>query len=120
MRTKYGEYPEYHTSLDDLINVVTANGLMGGFDLVRKVIEVLEMNITARPKMLCEPMMSKRHLYPSLSTKSLHSDIRLRMNIISYLDGKKSLLDIANLLGKPIKLLYEEMLTLKEMGVVDF
>ena len=120
MRTKYGDYPEYHTSLDDLFNVVTANGLMGGFDLVRKVIEVLEMDITARPKMLCEPMMSKRHLYPTLSTKSLHSDIRLRMNIISYLDGKKSLLDIANLLGKPIKFLYDEMLTLKEMGVVDF
>ena len=120
MRTKYGEYPEYHTSLDDLINVVTANGLMGGFDLVRKVIEVLEMDITARPKMLCEPMMSKRHLYPTLSTKSLHSDIRLRMNIISYLDGKNSLLDIANLLGKPIKFLYDEMLTLKEIGVVDF
>jgi aminopeptidase-like protein len=120
MRTKYGEYPEYHTSLDDLINVVTASGLMGGFDLVRKVIEVLEMDITARPKMLCEPMMSKRHLYPTLSTKSLHSDIRLRMNIISYLDGKKSLLDIANLLGKPIELVYDEMLTLKEMGVVDF
>ena len=120
MRTKYGEYPEYHTSLDDLINVVTPKGLMGGFDLVRKVIEVLEMDITARSKMLCEPMMSKRHLYPTLSTKSLHSDIRLRMNIISYLDGKKSLLDIANLLGKPIKFLYDEMLTLKEMGVVDF
>jgi aminopeptidase-like protein len=120
MRTKYGEYPEYHTSLDDLINVVTAKGLMGGFDLVRKVIEVLEMDIIARPKMLCEPMMSKRHLYPTLSTKNLHSDIRLRMNIISYLDGKKSLLDIANILGKPIELVYNEMLTLKEMGVVDF
>jgi aminopeptidase-like protein len=120
MRTKYGEYPEYHTSLDNLINVVTANGLMGGFDLVRKVIEVLEMNITARPKMLCEPMMSKRNLYPTLSTKNLHLDIKLRMNIISYLDGKKSLLEIANLLGMPIQLVYNEVSTLKEMGVVDF
>ena len=120
MRTKYGEYPEYHTSLDDLTNVVTANGLMGGFDLVRKVIEVLEMDVTARPKMLCEPMMSKRHLYPTLSTKNSHSDVRLRMNIISYLDGKKSLLDIANLLGKPIELVYNEISTLKKIGVVDF
>ena len=120
MRTKYGEYPEYHTSLDDLNNVVTANGLMGGFDLVRKVIEVLEMDVTARPKTLCEPMMSKRHLYPTLSTKNLHLDIKLRMNIISYLDGKKSLLEIANLLGKPIQLVYNEISTLKEMGVVDF
>lgn len=120
MRTKYGEYPEYHTSLDDLINVVTPKGLMGGFDLVRKVIEVLEMDIIARPKMLCEPMMSKRHLYPTLSTKNSHSDVRSRMNIISYLDGKKSLLDIANLLGKPIELVYNEISILKEMGVVDF
>lgn len=120
MRTKYGEYPEYHTSLDDLINVVTAKGLMGGFDLVRKVIEVLEMNIIARPKMLCEPMMSKRFLYPTLSTKNLQLDIRLRMNIISYLDEKKSLLDIASLLGKPIELVYNEISKLKQLGVVDF
>jgi aminopeptidase-like protein len=70
--------------------------------------------------MLCEPMMSKRFLYPTLSTKSLHSDIKLRMNIISYLDGKNSSLDIANLLEKPIKLIYDELLTLKEIDVVDF
>jgi aminopeptidase-like protein len=43
-----------------------------------------------------------------------------RMDIISYLDGKKSLLDIANLLGKPIELVYSEVSTLKELGVVDF
>jgi aminopeptidase-like protein len=120
MRTKYGEYPEYHTSLDDLINVVTPKGLMGGFNLVRKAIEVLEMNVIARPKILCEPMMSKRHLYPTLSTKNSRPDIRLRMHIISYLDGKKSLLDIANLLGKPIESIYNEVSTLKDLGVVDF
>jgi aminopeptidase-like protein len=78
------------------------------------------MDVIARPKTLCEPMMSKRHLYPTLSTKNLHLDIKLRMNIISYLDGKKSLLEIANLLGKPIQLVYKEISTLKEMGVVDF
>jgi aminopeptidase-like protein len=120
MRTKYGEFSEYHTSLDDLINVVTAKGLMGGFDLVRKVIEALEMDVIARPKMLCEPMMSKRHLYPTVSTKKVYSDVKFRMDIISYLDGKKSLLDIANLLGKPLKLVYNEVSSLKELGVVDF
>ena len=44
MRTKYGEYDEYHTSFDTLGTVVTPRGLAGGFNLVQKCVEILENN----------------------------------------------------------------------------
>ena len=63
MRTKYGEYPEYHTSLDQIGNVVTARGLSGGFEFVKEVIETLEKQMFPKSKTLCEPFLSKNLSY---------------------------------------------------------
>ena len=37
-RSKYGEYPEYHTSLDNF-NLVTEKGISGGFRVAKTAIE---------------------------------------------------------------------------------
>ena len=63
MRTKYGEYPEYHTSDDNLINVVTPKGLQGGYEIIKKAITAIEMNCNPLMKIKCEPMLSKYGLY---------------------------------------------------------
>ena len=39
-RSKYGNYPEYHTSLDDF-KVVTLKGISGGFKLAKTAINFL-------------------------------------------------------------------------------
>lgn len=39
MRAKNGAYPQYHTSLDDLENVVTPEGLDGGYWAILRAIE---------------------------------------------------------------------------------
>jgi len=107
MRTKYGQYPEYHTSLDDLDNVVTPTGLDGGYWSIRKAIEAIERNKKYLVTVLGEPQMGKRGLYPTLSTKKSGEEVRLMMNLISLCDGKNTLLQIAEILNTPIWELYE-------------
>ena len=107
LRTKYGRYPEYHTSLDNLDNVVTPKGLDGGYWAIRKAIEAIERNKKYKVTVLCEPQMGNRGLYPTLSTKGTNKEVRLMMNFISFCDGQTPLLEIAENLNLPIWELYE-------------
>jgi aminopeptidase-like protein len=94
MRTKYNSYPEYHTSLDDL-TLITPAGLQGGYDAIRKSIELLEHNYVYTTTTLCEPQLGKRGLYPTLSTKGSAGAVRAMMNVLAYSDGTRDLADIA-------------------------
>jgi aminopeptidase-like protein len=119
MRTKYGEYPEYHTSLDDLDRVVTPSGLQGGYEALRQAIEVIEGNVVPRVTVLCEPQLGKRGLYPNISTKESGATVRAMMNTISCCDGTRSLLEIAELIGEPFARLQEILVPLLQNGLVE-
>ena len=69
-------YPEYHTSLDDL-TLISPSGLYGGYENLKKAIELIEKNNYYKVSILCEPQLGKRNLYPTLSTK----------NFVSIIDG---------------------------------
>lgn len=97
-RTKYGEYPEYHTSLDNF-NLVTLKGCIGGFNVARKSIEILLERIYPKCKIMCEPQMSKRGLYPTLSTKDKKKITKNYMNFLQYADGTNSLQKISTLIN---------------------
>jgi aminopeptidase-like protein len=118
MRTKYGHYPEYHTSLDDLKTVVTPEGLEGGYNALWHAIEAIERNVYTKVETLCEPQLGKRGLYPTLSTKSSGKDVRTMMDLLTWSDGRKSLLEIADLCGVPIWELYPLMDKLTENGLM--
>jgi aminopeptidase-like protein len=106
MRTKYGKYPEYHTSLDDLKNVVTPDGLEGGYEAIRLAIEAIEKICYPRVTVLGEPQLGKRGLYPTISTKKSTSETMLLMELITWSDGSHSLLEIAEKCNAPIWELY--------------
>lgn len=118
MRTKYGEYPEYHTSLDDLVTVVTPSGLEGGYNALRLAIEAIEKNCNPKMTVLCEPQLGKRGLYPTLSTKTSGNEVRLMMNLITWSDGRHSLIEIADKCNCPVWELYPILDRLKEHGLL--
>jgi len=120
IRTKYGKYPEYHTSLDDLETVVTPSGLDGGYWAIRRAIEALERNKNYKISVLGEPQMGKRGLYPTLSTKGSLGEVRLMMDFISLCDGKTSLLNIADKLNVPIWDLYDLCDKLEEHELLEY
>lgn len=118
MRSKYGEYPEYHTSLDDL-SLITPQGLEGGFNALKKAILAIEHNVYPRVTVLCEPQLGKRGLYPTLSTVNSGDQVRAMVDLISYCDGRHDLLEIATLIGESIESLVEILKPLIAHGLIE-
>ena len=97
MRTKYGKFPEYHTSLDDF-NLVTINGLNGAYKVVKKTIDILMKKIIPVSKIICEPQLSKKKLYETLNEKKISKQKILSRRILDFLqysDGKNDIFQIS-------------------------
>jgi len=105
MRTKYREFPEYHTSLDNL-ELVTPAGLEGSFALHRDCIDLLERNKIYKTRSLGEPQLGMRGLYPTIATKESHRQVIDMLNFIAYADGTNDLIDISNIIQVPVRNLY--------------
>lgn len=101
MRSKYGAYPEYHTSLDNL-NFVSPEGLYGAYDVLKDCLALIEENCKYKIKCLGEPQLGKRGLYPAISKKSSANEVKNMMDFIAYADGKNDLIDISNKTKIPV------------------
>lgn len=91
MRSKYGTYPEYHTS-DDNLDFISPEGLGGAYRALSRCFECLERNEFLSTTILCEPQLGRRGLYPTLSTGNHAKSVRRMMDLIAYCDGTRSLL----------------------------
>ncbi len=117
-RTKFGKFRQYHTSHDNL-NFVTAEGLNGGFEYVKKCIDILENNNLYQIKTIGEPQLGKYGLYPTISQKGSADYTRKLTNIIAYLNGKNTILDIAEILNVPFNEVLEIINQLKETNLIN-
>ena len=117
-RSKYGEYPEYHTSLDNL-SFISPKGLAGSYLALIRMIEVIENDMSYISTSLCEPQLGRRGLYPNLSQKGSSSTTKSMMNFISYCDGTKTLLEIADIIEISFWDLLAFATTLLSHGIIE-
>ncbi|MBF0346758.1 MAG: DUF4910 domain-containing protein, partial [Magnetococcales bacterium] len=118
LRSAYGKYPEYHTSLDNL-DLISPEGLYGSYQAFQRAILCLEHNETLRNTVLCEPQLGKRGLYPTLYTRNKGAYIQNMRHILVYANGKKDLLTIAELIGQPMWELLDIVSDLKHQGLLE-
>lgn len=101
-RTTHGEYPEYHTSADDLSFVKPVN-LADSFDMYCQIVDALENNHSYRnlsPK--CEPQLGKRGLYGGIGAEDKKPVKTMTLLwVLNLSDGAHSLLDISERSGVP-------------------
>ena len=101
MRTKYGEFPEYHTSLDDL-SFVTPSGLAGAWHALTRCLMAVERNCYPVARTVGEPQLGKRGLYPTLSTRGSARSVASLTNFLAFADGVTDLVGLADRIGVPV------------------
>ena len=88
-RSKYHEYPEYHTSADKFEKVVTFKGIKSSTILIKEIIKNLNNSLIPIANQKCEPFLTKYKLYHTLSIKKNYGNELL--DILMYCDGQNNL-----------------------------
>jgi len=104
--SKYHEYPEYHTSADDM-SLISPKGLQKAFEIYREIITALEYNKKYKIECYCEPQLSSRGLYPTESYNRSSATVKDMMDFIAFADGTNDLFQISNRIGVPVTRLHE-------------
>ena len=120
MRTRYGDYKEYHTS-DDNLELISPEGLQGGYEINLNFLKIVEINKTYLSKTIGEPFLTKHKLRNKrMGNEPLDLSSVNVINFLAYSDGS-DLIDICEKTGidllsfqKTIKILVEKKLVVEK------
>ncbi len=121
-KSKWDDYPEYHTSLDNL-ELISAKGLQESFDVMKSIVDSFEVGYMPKVTTICEPQLGKRGLYDSSdwisygqeNNKNLRKSIlNLRIDLLAYADGKINIFEICKIINFKLEDVLREVKFLKE------
>lgn len=114
-RSQFGQYPEYHTSADNM-DLLRPDCLDASYYIYSKIVDVLEKNrvyLNLNPK--CEPQLGKRGLYEAIGGHNDQKKLQLAMLwVLNLADGRHSVLDISEKSGFSFETIHKIALILKE------
>lgn len=94
-RTPHGEYPEYHTSADNLSYVKPAE-VTEAYVATMELLDAVENDATyLNLEPHGEPQLGRRGIYPTVGGKNATDAVMAMLWVLAYSDGSTSLLDIA-------------------------
>jgi aminopeptidase-like protein len=120
MRTPHAQYPEYHTSADNL-DLVRPEYLANSFSKCLAIFQVLENNrvyMNQNPK--CEPQLGRRGIYSQIGGQIDAKAQELALLwVLNLSDGKNSLLDIAERSNLNFSIVSNAAQTLLKTGLLQ-
>ena len=112
-RTPFGQYPEYHTSVDNL-DFIKPEFLANTFKKIFDTIFILENNrIFVNQNSKCEPQLGKRGLYKSAGANEI-----AMLWVLNLSDGQHSLLYITERSGIKFQKIHRAASTLTAAGLL--
>lgn len=119
MRTPHGQFPEYHTSADNL-ELLRPEALADSFQQCQAVLQLLERNrryLNTNPK--CEPQLGKRGLYRPIGGQMDARSYQMALLwVLNFSDGDHTLLDIAHRAGMDFATIHAAAMALHEVGLL--
>jgi aminopeptidase-like protein len=120
-RTPHGEFPEYHTSADNL-DFVKRESLGESLQVYKTICDTLEANRyyqSQNPK--CEPQLGKRGLYRTMGGDANQPVNELAMLwVLNLSDGTYSLMDIAERAGLYFGIVETAVKALRNAGLLSY
>jgi len=122
MRSMYGTFSEYHTSLDN-VNFISFDALVRSVNIYSLIVNAMETNeYWENTVMYCEPQLGRRGLYPTISSINKNhylKDLNAAMLwLLNYADGDHDLLDIADISKHRYDVLIEASKKLSEAELI--
>nr|WP_247880298.1 DUF4910 domain-containing protein [Brucella pituitosa] len=118
-RSLYGEFPEYHTSADNL-DFIKPEYLEQSYNLIIQAIEIAERNwtpLSMSPK--GEPQLGRRGLYGNTGgDRNAAKNAMTMLWVLNLADGDHSLLDMAERAGLPFAQLADAAERLRDAGLL--